>query len=526
MKRKILAILLTLVLAFSVLAACAPADDGATTAPPATGDTEDTDTTTAPPDTPVDPENVTNLVMAMGTFVLPGDVQVVQDALNEILVPRYGINLELLVMDVASYNQNATLMLTAGEQIDVMSSLFVGYMNMHQQGFLMDLEENDLLQNYGAGIVEALGGWEWVDGARVAGTLYGLPTNVDHATGRGAFAVGSQYLEAIGYPLPDPNNDIIYITIEEFDDILAQMHEAFPDIETIRPLMPANVVHYFPIDFLGAVPFGVLLDPVNDLTVSDFFTSQMFYDYVTMAHSWNQRGFIGGDAATDDTPVTALTSAGRVMSYFTSGKPGIVAQESGLCAQPMTIFQTGIDFVASNAAARFPWVIPYTTVSPEKAMTLLRALYTDPDISNLLIWGVDGVHYEIQESGHIDFAAGVDASNSGWFVNMAWAMPNQFISHVWVGDDLDLADQLIAFNANAERSKAFGFLFDPAPVQNEIIAVTNVYEELMPSIGLGFVDPAEGIAQMNERMNAAGLQRIIDEKQSQLDAWAVEAGIN
>ncbi|MCL2248917.1 MAG: ABC transporter substrate-binding protein [Oscillospiraceae bacterium] len=498
MKRKIITLLLAIVLTTIFITACGNGDaDG----------------------------EVVDLVLAMGTFVIPGDVQVIEDALNEILTPRYGINLELIVMDVASYAQNATLMLTAGEQIDVMSSLFVGYMTMHQQGFLMDLEENDLLQNYGAGIVEALGGWEIVDGARVAGTLYGLPTNVDHAAGRGAFAVGSQYLEAIGFPLPEPNNDIIHISIEEFEDILAELHVAFPDIETIRPLMPDNIGHYFSIDFLGAQPFGVLLDPANDLTVSDFFTSQIFYDFITMTRRWNQLGFIGGDAAVDDTPVTALTAAGSIMSYFTAGKPGIVVQESGLCAQPMTIFQTGIDFMASNAAARFPWVIPWTTENPEMAMTLMRALYTDPEISNILIWGVEGVHYEVQPSGHIDFAPGLDGSNSGWFVNMAWAMPNQFISHVWIGDDLDLADQLIEFNDNAVQSLAFGFLFDPAPVQHEIVAVTSVFEELLPGIGLGFIDPAEGIAELESRMNAAGLQTIIAEKQRQLDAWAIEAGI-
>lgn len=525
MKRKVIAIILAIAMCTLLLAACAD------TSTPGTGTTPGADPGTPPaagtntPAPPIDTDTVENLVMAMGFFVLPADVQLIQDAMNEILVPRYGINLELLVMDVASYNQNASLMLTSGDQIDVMSSLFVGYVSMHQQGFLMDLEENNLLANYGSGIIDALGGMELIDGARINGNLYGLPNNRDYAMGRGAFAVGTQYLEAIGYPLPNPNIDVIHISIDEFDDILSQIHVEFPDIETIRPLMPGNIVHYFPIDNVGAEPFGVLLDPANDLTVSNFFGSQLFRDYVDMAYSWNQRGFIGGDAATDETPVTALASAGRIMSYFTGGKPGIVAQESGLCAQPMTIFQTGIDFMASNAAAAFPWVIPYTTANPEKAMTLLNAIYTDPELSNLMIWGIEGVHYVVEPSGHITFAPGVDGSNSGWFINMAWAMPNQFIAHIWEGNDLNLPQQLMDFNASAVVSKAFGFIFDSTPVRNEIAAVTNVYEELMPSLGLGFVNPEEGIAQLVERMEAAGLNRIIAEKQSQIDAWALAAGV-
>jgi len=312
MKKRILALILAVALVAFMLSACGSGD----------GD-------------------VDNLVLAMMTWVLPQDVSVVQDALNEVLGPKYGINIELLVMDAAAYQQNTGLMLASGEQIDVMSSLFAGYVNMQNQGYLLDLEEDNLLAEHGTGIVEALGGWDIVNGARIGGVLYGLPTNVDHAAGRGAFAVGTQYLEAINYPLPNPNNQIIKITIDEFDSILAQIHVAFPDLETIRPLMPGNIGHYFAIDNLGPDPFGVLMNPANDLTVTNFFASPEWRAFTDMTRSWNERGFISGDAETDDTPVTALVSSGRLMAYFTGGKPGIVTQESGLCAQPMTIFQTG-----------------------------------------------------------------------------------------------------------------------------------------------------------------------------------------
>jgi len=429
-------------------------------------------------------------------------------------------------MDAASYQQNIRLMLTAREQIDVFSTIMAGYVHLQQQGFLVNLEENDLLRNFGPDIVNALGGWEIVDGARMAGSLYGLPTNCDHGVGRGAVAIGSQYLEAIGFPLPNPNNEIIHITLDELDSILFQLNAAFPDLETIRPIMPGNITQFMSIDPLGPDPFGVLLDPVNDLTVANLFTSQEFYNFISMIHNWSQAGLISRDAAADDTPVTALVMAGRLMGYMTGGKPGIVAQETGLCGMPMTIFQTGPDMVNANAVARFPWAIPITTANPAKAMTLLNALYSDPEVSNILIWGIEGVHYERQPSGHIGFPAGVDAGSSGWFNNVAWAMPNQFISHVWEGDDLNLYDQLLEFNATSLQSRAFGFIFDPTTVQNEIAAVTNVYNELIVSLGLGFVEPAAGIAQLNDRMTAAGLYRIIEEKQSQLDAWAAAVGIN
>ncbi|MCL2017021.1 MAG: ABC transporter substrate-binding protein [Defluviitaleaceae bacterium] len=502
-----------------VLTACAGEDSA-----PISGEVAGTApgaATTTPTDGEIHP-----MVMAFMTWVLPTGTQQVQNAMNEILIPRYGMEVELLIMDIASYQQNMRLLLTAGEQVDILGTVSVGYVHLQQQGFLLDLEANNLLANFGPNIVEAVGGWEIVDGARIGGTLFGIPTNCDHASGRGGFVVGSQFLEGIGFPLPEPNNEVIHISLAEFENILVQLNAAFPELETIRPVIPGNFGHFFTVDFLGEQPFGVLMNPANDLTVTNFFESPEFYDFVSMTHRWNQAGFISGDAAADDTPVSALVMAGRLMSYFTAGKPGIVQQESNMTGMPVTVFQTGPDFMASNAAARFPWAIPITTASPERAMTLLNAMYSDAELANLLIWGIEGVHYEVQPSGHIDFPTGVDAQNSGWLNNVAWSLPNQFITHVWAGDDLDLYDQLRDFNASAQQSKAFGFLFDPSGVQNEIAAVTNAYDELIASLGLGMVEPSVGIATLNERLAAAGINRIIEEKQSQLDTWAAAVGIN
>ncbi len=70
------------------------------------------------------------------------------------------------------------------------------------------------------------------------------------------------------------------------------------------------------------------------------------------------------------------------------------------------------------------------------------------------------------------------------------------------------------------ESPALGFAFDSTKIATELTSVTNVYEEYQKSLEYGFVDPEVGIPEMLEKMNNAGLQKIIDEKQAQLDAWA------
>ena len=62
-------------------------------------------------------------------------------------------------------------------------------------------------------------------------------------------------------------------------------------------------------------------------------------------------------------------------------------------------------------------------------------------------------------------------------------------------------------------------------VSNEIAAVQNVYDQYRMSLECGVSDPNEVLDEMNEKLYAAGLQTIIDEKQKQLDKWASENGV-
>ena len=161
--------------------------------------------------------------------------------------------------------------------------------------------------------------------------------------------------------------------------------------------------------------------------------------------------------------------------------------------------------------------MPITTASPEASMVLLNELYTNPALSDLIIYGIEGKHYEITEDGFLDANAGTSPDT---YSTLNWLYPNQFASTVLVGNTADLWDRTRKFNEEAIKSPAMGFAFDSTTITTELTAVTNVYEEYQKSLEYGFVDPEVGIPEMLEKMNNAGLAKIIAEKQAQLDAWA------
>lgn len=520
--RKGLVLFLAIMMIFN-LAACGKTDNtnssGSTTKDTTTNDTtqtsEENEVTPAEEKTPGE---ITHLVLSFMTWTgAPVDTEKVQNAINVITKERYGIEVELQISDSSSYKQNMTLALSGGEQIDIMSTILCNYNAMVQQGYLLDLEENDLLGTSGTGIIEAVGA-EYVDACRINGKLYGLPNNRDMAQGRGCAAIATEYLDGIGYTV-DSSKEIIKISIEELNDIYAKIHEKYPDLEVYRPLT-LSMSQFSDVDLLGGNAFGVLLNYGKELKVENLFTSDYYKNYCARIYDYNQKGYIGKDSVTDTTAVTELVKAGTLISYTTGGKPGIKQQETNMCGRPMTIFQTMDDYVSSAAVASFPWAITINTVNAQASMQLLNAFYTDEDLANLICWGVEGEHYKVQDNGLITYADGVDATNSGWNHSVGWSLPNQFITKIWDGNDPALWTNIKNFNENAQKSIASGFTFDTTNVATEITSVQNVYDEFQKSIEYGFVDPATGIDEMNTKMAKAGLDKIIAEKQLQLDAWA------
>jgi putative aldouronate transport system substrate-binding protein len=512
MMKRIVALLLAGLLIAS-FAACGSESNSSNSAPSEGSDSGSSISETAQEET----GEKQKLVMAFATWVgaLP-DTQAVQDQMNEVLAEK-GLEVELQISDSGSYKQNMTLALSSGEPIDVFNTWNCEYPNLVQQGYLVDMEENDNLNTNGEGIVEAIG-QEYVDACRISGKLYGLPNNRDFAMGRGCVAIGTEYLEGIGYEV-DEEQEIIPTTIEEINEIYAQLHETYPDLEVYRPVT-GSMLQFSNIDNLGGSVFGVLENYGAELKVVNLFETDYYKTYCERMYDYNQKGYISADAATDTTSVGELTKAGTLMSYTTGGKPGIKVQETNLCGRPMTIFQTMDDYVSSASVASWTWSIGITTSDAGKSMQLIKEFYTNEDLANLLSWGIEDQHYKVEEDGLITYADGVDASTSGWNHTMQWLMPNQYITHVWTGNAPDLWEQTDTFNKEAKQSSAIGFSFDTTNVATEITSVSNVYQEFQKSLEFGYVDPATGLEEINEKIKAAGLDKIIEEKQKQLDAWA------
>lgn len=456
----------------------------------------------------------------------PAGLERINSLIKTYTEDKLGLDVELSIQDVAAYQQNAKLMLSSGEQMDIYTTCTLSYTNSANTGYCLDLEEDNLLQDYGKGIINAIKP-EYINACRIGGKLYGVPGLKDYTISTAAIIIGNEYLDAIGYDYKaaDPDNKgSIKADWNLINDLFAKLHAKFPD-KYVYSTQDNMLTQGSSVDPIAGDFFGSLLDTVNSLKVENTFESSIYSEWCDRMYQWNQAGYISPDALTDKTGASARLKSGACMAMMACSKPGYKTQISGECGRPVSVFQVGEDILKSSAVSSFPWCINQNTADKVAAVQVLNAFYEDPYLSNLLVWGEEGTDYVKTDDGHITFPDGVDANNAEYYTTMLWLMPNYFITNVWDGDPLDVYEQTAAFNDNAQKSKALGFTWDNSDYSSEFTALTNVYDECAPALAYGFVDPKKGIPEFVSKLKAAGLDEYMAAKQKALDDWAATNGI-
>lgn len=513
-KKMILATLCSVSLLAASLAGCGSTDSSSDSA---ASDTTAADSTAASTESAstssTDPDDYPTLLLAeriSGTT--PSDVDSVSEAISEITREKIGCNVELMIISSGSYVQQMTLMLSGDEKLDIMGANSSLYNQALASGALQPLD--DLLAEYGSGITEALGD-EWIQFGQVGGVQYSIPVICDSAIGYGAFMMRTDILEKY-----DINPDDIK-TMDDVTAVFETVHENEPDMI----VFDTGSVGYSPMQFmvqwdkLGDY-FGVLENLGQTTTVTNLFESDQYREYLDLMRDWYQKGYMSADITSETEAGASRMKGGNLFCYANASKPGIETQESVASGQDLTCVQ--VLETLSVTSNNWQWTIPQNCEDPELAMQFLNLLYTDADIANLMAYGIEGRDYVEADdgSGRITFPEGKDASTVGYnFSSNIWAVGNEFLTKVWITNDADIWEQTKEWNTTGVKSEAYGFFFDNSSVSTEEAAVQSVYDEYRMSLECGVVDPDDVLDEMNSRLYDAGLQTIIDEKQSQLDEW-------
>lgn len=85
-------------------------------------------------------------------------------------------------------------------------------------------------------------------------------------------------------------------------------------------------------------------------------------------------------------------------------------------------------------------------------------------------------------------------------------------------EDKNIYKTLRAFNSGARADKTLGFRYKPDDSKEEV-ACLSVWNKYVPKLISGEYDPDKYLPVINKEFKKAGIDKIIAQKQKQLDSW-------
>ena len=505
-RHRVLAVLSVLLVASLVLTACpapAPADSAA-----AEGQQEGAAMSPA--------DGLVNITYSYGSRGIPADLQMVEDAMNEILHEKIGVHLTLEPIDFGAFNDKMQLRLSAGEECDVIFTApwINSYANNVANGVLAPLD--DLLLNNAPGLWGSMPPTTW-DAARVNGVIYGV---INQQIFPKPWGVHPRKDLAEKYGL-----DLDSVTKwEDMEPWLADVRDG----EGITPVFVAApgrglfLSQYYGFDPLddGIHFLGMKADD-DTLTAVNMVDTVEFQIAADSTKRWVDEGYMPLEPLPNDEAQSAFRAGQYAMGYHVE-KPGNDVEAQNAYGFEFLLKNLTVPLILDTAGATATMnAICSTSKNPGKAMEVLEEFNTNVFIYNLLSRGIEGVHWVWEDEANqvMRYPDGVDGSTSTYNPNTDWMFGNQFNAYYRDAKQVGAWAATKVMNDTAFPSEALGFVVDREPIKTEIAQTSAVYNELVLPIQYGWVAYADGAAEAIEKLNEAGAQTIINEVNRQLQEW-------
>lgn len=496
--KKILSVLLVAAMLLSLLAGCGGKSD----APAANNAASDGGSSNAASAKPKDIEKIKVYVPSGQGF---DDLDMVMEKVNEITREKIGVEVEFKVYQFGQWFQQYSLFLSGTEDVDILAN-YGGYLNAVSQGAALEL--NDLLEQYGQDIIATEG--DYLKSGMVDGVQYAVPIYAGYA-----WNMGIIYRKDVVEELGLADKVAAVKTLADWGEVLEAVKNAKPEMTPFVTVSgsTANNFTYAPWDDLGN-DYGVLMNGGETSEVVNLFETQEYADMCQVMYDWNQKGYSSKDIQTQTDGFVVLTQNDAAFSTIGQTDFNTSFYQTTTCGKDIGVVMLG------NPVARTYNNVTYTIMSntkhPEAAMKFMNLWFSDPEVGTLISYGIEGVHYVLNENGMGKYPDGVHGGNTTYHIGTNLSNINRIL---WETENPNYAADLKYSNDNAQKSAGLGFAFNTENVTNELTQLDNVCSKYQIGLECGALDPATALPEFIAALKAAGIDKVIAEKQAQLNAF-------
>lgn len=442
------------------------------------------------------------------TYGTPQDeVELVEAKVNEYIKDKINATVKLIVLESSQYSNQLSSMIQAGEYFDMcfVADWMLKYAESAEMGAFVPLD--DYFAEYMPKTYE-LSDKSAIECSRVNGKLYALPNIKENAE-----CYGWVYRKDIAQKY---NIDMDSIkSFEELEPYLLKIKANEPDIK-------------YPIDWdTDASPSGgILQQPImaasviglesdSSREVINVLSSEKSREGFKTARRFYEEGLVKEDVLTTVSELNTRMKGGKTFCHMAKLKPGKAQElykdsEYEFAQAEITQPRKGAKFGTGAMTA-----VSATSKNPTRVMRFIELINTDEYLNNLIIYGIEGKHYEKTDDGRVKLMPDTKYTQSG----RQWIYANIFLTYPTVRENIDKNRLLKEFDTNAQLSSFTGFSFAPENVQMELASCANVNNQYRNQLMLGAVDPDTIYDKYMEEMEKAGMNIVIDEVSRQFNEF-------
>lgn len=460
------------------------------------------------------PDDWPVITVQVATLSTMPDEQLVEDAINEYLVSiNAGVKVDAIQTIFGDIATQLTLMLSDNQNpLDLFCWRVYSTVDgcvKNEQCISLDPYLDvypDLWESYPEKVLKT---------QQLNGVQYAVPAVDSYATFE-TYMLRKDVAEELGIADRDGER----ITLEEMTQIMKDAKEIHPEYAY---MINTNNELVLDIDTFGNPNWlGVLLNRgVDNREIVNLYETDEWRDYCYLMKDWKESGLMLDDPLNNELTFTQYNNAVSAGCYM-GGYSVDYIRAMNASSPYEAVFLPLTDLSGTTASVLGGWMISSVCKNPDAAMKLLYLMATDETLARFFILGVEGHNYTVAENGTARYPDGIDTTNQTWQSNAPWFYPNQCLSLPLQTDMTTYYTDMLDAPNHAKFSEAMGFIFDSAPVYDQMAACTSVVAEYRNALLYGLVDVDSYLEEFNAELKAAGIDEIIAEEQKQFDAWLAE----
>lgn len=515
--KKMMSVLMVLVLMLS-LAGCSSKDkSNKDVAPTKAGEPNEATTVTEGAEVTQAPATgeMYNMVMEIVNYGYDDkDIKLVEDEVNKITEAAIGVHVTFLTVPIANMGTKLELMVAGDEQMDlVQTGLLVTPNNLAAEGVLTPMTDylSDTLKNLAGDLLNA---------CTVNGEIYAYPGNLYPG-----LATSLQYDKDLAdqYNIQMPEK---ITSLAELDAIFEQVKASGMTQYATSTGDGVNTEWILGADYddLGDsayVSYGVIMGSDTTNTIVNWYETDQYKQQCETKKTWYDKGYSIPDSISNGYTVIDSMTQGTIFSYLDNlGTGSSVAYWSAQTGKNLAAVPISDVKVNASGTVKLSWGIASNCKNPQKVCDFLELMYTNTELANLISYGIKDTHYAVQEGSKIiKYPDGVDPSTVGYG---SFIGPMGDSSQIYYREPLtdEFVNSVADYGvAKAKVSKYMGYTFDTTKVQTELAAVNSVITQYAPSLSCGVVDVDKTLTEFRDALKTAGIDKVIAENQTQLNAW-------